>query len=321
MDYGHVKADDELKKLERRLKTEYTKAAKEMKKRADYYFYNFDLDDLVMQRKVKFGEMTEKEYTKWRKQTMLTGKQWKRMSEQLAVDCQNINAIAKQMIDEHAKQVYALNFNYGTFEIEKAARVHTSFTLYDKSTVERLMKKDPTIIPKPGKKLSEKIRQGKAMRWNRKQVNSIATRSILQGDSIDKIAKTISKELAERNMASAVRTARTMTTSCENGGRLDSYERAEALGVEMQKGWMATDDNKTRDSHREINGTFVGVDEMFILSDSNEMEYPGDPNGEPEEVYNCRCTLVGKVGKVEKGLPKYDGVSSMSYEEWVDDNE
>lgn len=66
---------------------------------------------------------------------------------------------------------------------------------------------------------------------------------------------------------------------------------AEEKGVHTQKGWMATHDSRTRETHADIDGEFVDIDEEF----SNGLEYPGDPNGDPSEVYNCRCTLVYKV--------------------------
>mgnify|MGYP006967240566 CR=1 FL=1 len=34
-----------------------------------------------------------------------------------------------------------------------------------------------------------------------------------------------------------------------------------------------------------------GVDGKF----SNGLAFPGDPNGRPEEVYQCRCTMAARV--------------------------
>ena len=56
------------------------------------------------------------------------------------------------------------------------------------------------------------------------------------------------------------------------------------------KVWVATTGeipNRTRESHLELDGEEVLVDEPF----SNGLMCPADPTGEPEEVYNCRCTM------------------------------
>jgi hypothetical protein len=53
--------------------------------------------------------------------------------------------------------------------------------------------------------------------------------------------------------------------------------------------WRATHDNRTRDSHAEMDGQEVAMGEMFITGDGNALEFPGDPNGPPEEIINCRC--------------------------------
>jgi uncharacterized protein with gpF-like domain len=77
---------------------------------------------------------------------------------------------------------------------------------------------------------------------------------------------------------------------------MDMLHDAEDKGVKTQKGWLATNDDRTRDSHAELNGVFVDIDDEF----DNGLEYPGDPNGDPSEVYNCRCTLVYKVVGFER---------------------
>ncbi len=53
--------------------------------------------------------------------------------------------------------------------------------------------------------------------------------------------------------------------------------------------WHATQDDRTRDSHAEMDGQEVAMGESFITGNGNALEFPGDPNGPPEEVINCRC--------------------------------
>ena len=66
------------------------------------------------------------------------------------------------------------------------------------------------------------------------------------------------------------------------------------LGFWMEnivKQWDATLDKRTRDSHAQVDGEIRELDEKF----SNGLMYPGDPNGRPEEVINCRCALLQRA--------------------------
>ncbi len=112
-----------------------------------------------------------------------------------------------------------------------------------------------------------------------------------------------------------LRNARTAVTGAENAGKLDSMRRAQGLGVELKKLWLATRDSRTRDSHVMMDGEMVEVDEPF----SNGCMYPGDPDGVPAEVYNCRCAMRSKVAGADPYSPdlsRNERLGGMSYDEW-----
>jgi uncharacterized protein with gpF-like domain len=81
--------------------------------------------------------------------------------------------------------------------------------------------------------------------------------------------------------------ARTETHGAANYG---SQEAAKQTGVPMKKEWLASYDDRTRETHREANGQTAGMDDTFRVGDS-DLQFPGDPAGDPEEVINCRCSL------------------------------
>lgn len=45
-----------------------------------------------------------------------------------------------------------------------------------------------------------------------------------------------------------------------------------------------------RETHQEMDGQEVGWDEKFLTPDDNELAFPCDPEGVPEETINCMCT-------------------------------
>lgn len=70
----------------------------------------------------------------------------------------------------------------------------------------------------------------------------------------------------------------------------------------MEKVWIATNDERTRPTHTEAHGQRAPLDGTFAVGD-DELEYPCDPAGSPEEIANCRCRVSVLAGDEE--LPAY----------------
>ena len=315
-DAGRIETDAMLADLERRLNREYAQAAREVREKTIDYLAEFREKDRVWRRKLAMGKITEKEYRDWRMNQMLVGKRWEDMANELARDFHRTNVIAKGMINEEKQEVYAENFNYGTFEAETGSMVNTSFTLYDRHTVARLMRDDPDLLPPPGQKVSAAIAAGKDLLWNRQMIQSVMTQGILQGESIPKLATRLATAVGDSNRAAAIRNARTMTTGAECAGRVDSYKRAEGMGIRMRQQWISTLDGRTRDSHVDMDGEVIDVGGTF----SNKCRFPGDPQGPAGEVYNCRCTLIAQIEGYEIDVVSERQVDpdlgGISYAEW-----
>lgn len=318
-DEAHEETERLLQNLEQRITAEYRQAAEELEEKCNDYFRRYRIKDQIKRQQLANGEITQDEYNYWRTGQILIGERWKEMRDTLAEDLTHTNEIAAEMINRELPQIYAINHNYGTFEIERGSLLNTSYTLYSRETVERLIRDNPDLMPQA------RIDIPKDERWNRQKIQSAITQGVLQGESIDNIASRLQR-VTDMNRVAAIRNARTMTTSAQNGGRINAYRRAEEMGIKTLKVWLATPDGRVRDSHARLDGEEVKLEEEF----SNGCRYPGDPNGEPAEVYNCRCTLISQV----KGTPRidvtdlsqrhsglsrdYDGDEEMTYQDWKD---
>lgn len=315
-DAGRKETDKLLDEMERKIKKEYEQAANEAAVKTQKYLDRFQTRDVEMRQKLDEGLITQEKYNSWRQGQIMTGRRWAELSENLAKDYNNANNIAKSVVNGYMPEVYALNHNYGTYEVEHQAKLDTVYSLYDRQTVERLLREDTDLLPPISKTMSQRIAEGKDIRWNKQVINSVMTQSILQGESIPKMARRLADKVGEKNYKAAVRNARTMTTRAENYGRLDSYKRAQSLGIELKKMWVATLDNVTRDSHVDVDGEVVPVDKTF----SNGLDCPGGM-GPPEEVYNCRCTMIADLKGFETdpkdmNLRRNEKLGDMSYDEW-----
>lgn len=307
MDYGHRESDRKLKALERKLDREYKRAYKELKAKADAYFKRFEEKDKDKLQALNSGKITESDYLSWRNGQMATGRHWEALVTSLAESMTKTNEIAMSMIDDNLSEVFALNANYGAYEICKGMNANLSFELVDKKTVQRLLKDNPKLLPKP------RVNIPKDERWNKQKMRSALLQGILQGESVPKIANRL-QQVTNMNRSASIRNARTMITGAENAGRTERYSEAEEMGIELEKEWLATLDDRTRDSHILLDGVSIPNDEPF----DNGLMFPGDPAGEPEEVYNCRCTLVCKIKGKQYDDKRISKLGDMTYEEWKD---
>ena len=196
-----------------------------------------------------------------------------------------------------------------------------TFTLIDENTVARLQKDGTITLPQ------KTVDATKDMRWNMKQLNSKLLQGIMNGDPIPKIAQSFT-EVIGNNEVSTTRAARTMCTNAENSGRQDSYDNLAAQGVVQKKVWIATPDDRTREAHLDADGQEVDVDEPFELINTDGsiclMMFPADPDGDDEQVWNCRCSMRthivgfrkadGSVSKVDYGRDKTTHADQMAEE-------
>lgn len=307
MDRAHKWTDEQIEKLEKRLHREYSQAAREMKKRQKEYMRDFETERKKRESLLDDDPKSRKAYESWLSDRTLDINWMNGMVDELSRSANETNQKAAEMARDELPRIYAENANHAGYAIDRGIGLDTSFSLVDESTVRVLMQDDnpPFKVPK--------IDNAKDRIWNRQQFTNAITQGILQGKSVDRIVES-TEHLFGKNEAAAVRAARTAVTGAENAGRVSSYKRAEWLGIKLKQEWLATLDVRTRSSHRQLDGEKVEVGEKF----SNGLRFPGDPEGDGSEVYNCRCTLIAAVDGIEDDeAERYSKLSKgTSYDEW-----
>jgi hypothetical protein len=206
---------------------------------------------------------------------LVKSKEFISLSANVADDLYKANVEASAYINSQTPSIYALNYNYINAEMAKDIDGFTpqeitdteaeKYSGYTKQTVDR--KKDTD--------------------WNKDNLKKsvIAGSLLLLGAYA--IMKRCVNSAVEKNRNSASRQNIDMGGDAETKARLDGMYWAEYLGNRMHKAWIATLDNRTRHSHAMLDGVDIPLNEIF----DNGCARPKDPNGTPEEICNCRCSL------------------------------
>lgn len=284
-DYGARIADKAFNQSVRQIREVYRQAAVELQDKFSDFLGKYEKKATEMWRKLKKGEITADEYHSWMRGQVFIGKQWKKKIESSVKMIDTANQQCAGIIRNGKLNVFAENFNYAAYQMEKKLGGAVNFSIYNEQTVARLLKKKPKMLPE------WKINERKDYAWNRRKVENAVTQGIIQGESIDQITNRLVDSLCTQNENRMRLFARTSMTGAQNAGRMEMLRDAEDDGITVKKKWLATLDNRTRDAHADLDGQTVGVDEPFTV-DGMEIMFPGDPScAFPELVYNCRCTL------------------------------
>lgn len=305
-DEAHIAVDQQIAELEKRLNQVYTQATEEMIAKQKAFMAEYERKLEAMKARLTAGDITPEYFKGWKRNQAYTASWYRLMIEELSYDAVNVDVKAAEIINGELPKVYAENFNYGTYQVEIAAQVDTSFTMYDQNAVARLVKDNPQMYAQAA------VDVAKDATWNLQKFTGAITQGILQGESIPQIAKRV-QGVSAMDYRSAIRTARTMMTGAQNAGRIDSYRRAESMGIQGMKRWLATLDKRTRHTHALMDGEEVETAEAF----SNHLEFPGDTSGDPAEYMNCRCTLQYVFEGVDyENAGRFDRLEDMTYDEW-----
>lgn len=316
MDAGKTYTEKKTQKLVKQIEDVYAEAYQDISKKMDDFTSKFMTKNAIYTKKLQDGEITQAQYDNWLKGQVFQSDQWKIKKAQITKTIMNSNQIAAKMINGQSHDVFTFNANYTSYGLEHDAGINFGLGVYDEATVTKLIKDDPKLLPE------WKINEKKDYIWNQKKLNNAVTQGIIQGESLDKISDRISKNLSMQNKNSSLTFARTAMTGAQNAGRSQSLISAKAKGIAVVQQWMATFDARTRDTHAEIDGETIKVgDKWHPQKFSNGCRFPGDPEGPPHEVYNCRCTLVGDIEGYPEEFERYDNidgkpVKDMTYKEW-----
>ena len=288
--YSDRWTDKELEALESRIIEVYKQAEKDLDKDVKAYFAKFKLRDKEMQKLVKSGDMTEAEYQQWRMTQIGRGKRFEALRDKVAKRYTEANETANAYVNDATPSIYSLNRNYEAYQIEKTVG-SCDFTMWDESTVRRLIVEQPDLMPYYPK--ARALKRGIDLDYGKKQITNYVTSGIIRGLSVGKIANELMSNMTTMNRDSAIRAARTGITAAQNGGRMDSYVSAEKMGIKIKRRWSCQKDSRTRFSHGMADGQVVeGTKKPFKVGGYNLM-FPGDKSmGAPgHEIYNCRCTM------------------------------
>ena len=264
----------------------YGQAQKEVQQKMEDFTKKHQEKDALMRAKLNRGEITEAEYMQWLQGQVFIGGRWRQKVVEISKVYVNADKKARELVRDVEYSEFTSSSNYQAWDIEKNTHGAVSFDLYDDRAVTRLIRDNQQMLPK------WKINEKKDYVWNEKRVRNSVTQAIIQGESMDKLAKRLSSDLSTSNGQHMMMFARTAVTGAQNEGSLQRMRDAEDLGLKVQKRWLATLDSRTRDSHAELDGQTVDVDEPFVTKDGTKIMCPGDPSAPPEEVCNCRCTMI-----------------------------
>ena len=298
-DKAHNMTDIKLEEMENRLSAIYSRANREVGESWKKFLADSTKEIEKLQKEYeqakKSGDKEKaqnigKRLSRAKRERTLKNKRFKELSETVAAELANVNRTALAYINGELPEVYALNYNALKESVDGVGGY--SFTLVDAETVKHLATTDKSLLP------YKTLNVPKDKRWNIQKLNAEVLQGIIQGESMDEIAKRLS-DVIGMNESAAIRNARTMVTGAENKGRQDSYARATADGIILEKEWIATNDGRTRHWHAELDGKTVPQDKPFS-NDIGLIMFPGDPGAHPANVYNCRCSMAAVV----KGFKK-----------------
>jgi HK97 family phage portal protein len=112
--------------------------------------------------------------------------------------------------------------------------------------------------------------------------------ALAEGGGWSDLIGAVEEVLGDLETWRAERIARTETTAALNMGYEESLK---AVGVK-RKMWITAHDERVRETHQQMEGVVVDLDDYFVLPSGARLRFPCDPEGQPDEVINCRCTIV-----------------------------
>ena len=281
-DKAHRLTDIKLEEMEKRLSAIYSASYKKLQAKTLEFARGIDgkaseLLKAIKEAKTETEEKSAKNaYLLYFEKEVVKSKAFKDLSAEISIDLFNTNTEASAYINSQTPEIYALNYNWINEQLAEDIPDFVSQQI------------TPKEADKYGDLTQPTVSKSKDTKWNESNIK----KSVIVGATLllgaNAIMKRSAKVTVEKNRNSSYRQNIDMGGDAETKARYDGLLRSEAMGNKHTKIWRTSGDNRVRDSHAAIDGEEVDINALF----SNGLKRPKDPNGRPEEVYNCRCTIL-----------------------------
>lgn len=328
MDAAHAWTDKEILNIQRYLNRFYSRARKNIDKVWDPFVTSVKKRSAeIMEEYENAEDQKQKQAAKQKYiayfRSVMASSAFLALQKKTSRIMYEANAQSAAYINSRSPAVYARNYNDIGASLAKDLKGYSFKKITEKEAAEF------SGIER------QNVDEKKDRAWNEKSIR----RAILTGSLLllvgGKLFGRAFDNLVGKNRDSAHRQASDMMTGAENSGRLDSMYRAYDEGFSVKKYWIATLDNRTRDTHIE----YDSMDSVDLDYEYNYgLKIPKDKNCSiMEEVCNCRCRILydtgrgksstrtareGEVTGSYKNPSSFDdtktiNVSQMTYKEWI----
>jgi SPP1 gp7 family putative phage head morphogenesis protein len=125
------------------------------------------------------------------------------------------------------------------------------------------------------------------------EVRATLAEGVTLNESLSQLTARVAEKLDEAEQGRALTIARTETLSAYNFAGVEAWRQS---GDVEELEWLSARDEAVRPAHADADGEVAGINDGFDV-DGETLEYPGDPNGSPENVINCRCVAIPVVSE------------------------
>lgn len=178
----------------------------------------------------------------------------------------------KSISSSFFKQAYKI----GIDQVNESLTLDVKFNLKNPRAVEFLKDKEIRIT---------QINEATA-----EKVRTILLKGLEDGNSIEEVQKLVKAAYRDFEGYRARLISRTEISQSVNGGRFGTLIEEGVANHE----WIDSGDERVRDSHAQEHGSIVAVGDPFPVT---KLTFPGDPDGDPEEIINCRCVTLPEDSK------------------------
>ena len=217
-----------------------------------------------------------------------------KLTKNIQDELNRVGSMQTNQLKTFLKDAYEINYYNTGYAIDKTLGIKTGFSAVDRKQVGAMINNPLLNIAIADNKAKVKM-----------DISRTLAQAVANGDGIQATAKKL-KDRIDVSLSRATRIARTETTKTMAKARIDGMKRASDAGIKIQKEWVATLDERTRESHAEVDGEKVDLDKNF----SNGLS-------QPDEV-NCRCSITAYFPDYSRD--RKDDYKYANYEDWAKQN-